>query len=77
MADNKIKSESNGEIIGNKSVAVIIVAAGRGHRASKDLPKQYQTLFNKSLINPKILENKIPKLFVKIALNMGFFMCIL
>ena len=28
---------------------------------------------SKSLINPKILENKIPKLFVKIALNMGFF----
>ena len=23
--------------------------------------------------NPKILENKIPKLLVKIALNMGFF----
>ena len=28
---------------------------------------------NKSLINPKILENKIPKLLVKMALNMGFF----
>jgi hypothetical protein len=26
---------------------------------------------SKSLINPKILENKIPKLFVKIALNIG------
>jgi hypothetical protein len=28
---------------------------------------------SKSLINPKILENKIPKLLVKIALNIGFF----
>jgi hypothetical protein len=28
---------------------------------------------SKSLKNPKILENKIPKLLVKIALNMGFF----
>ena len=28
---------------------------------------------SKSLINPKILENKIPKLLVNIALNMGFF----
>lgn len=27
----------------------------------------------KSLINPKILDTKIPKLFVNIALNMGFF----
>jgi len=28
---------------------------------------------SKSLKNPKILETKIPKLLVKIALNMGFF----
>lgn len=54
MPDNKIKSESNGEIIGNKSVAVIIVAAGRGHRASKDLPKQYQFVFNKTVLNHTI-----------------------
>ena len=32
---------------------------------------------NKSLINPKILEIKMPKLFVNIALNMGFFVDIL
>ena len=29
---------------------------------------------SKSLINPKILENKIPKLLVNMALNIGFFM---
>lgn len=29
---------------------------------------------NKSLKNPKILETKIPKLLVKMALNMGFFL---
>ena len=28
---------------------------------------------NKSLKNPKILDTKIPKLFVNIALNIGFF----
>lgn len=28
---------------------------------------------NRSLKNPKILETNIPKLLVKIALNMGFF----
>jgi hypothetical protein len=27
----------------------------------------------RSLINPKILENRIPKLLVNIALNIGFF----
>ena len=31
---------------------------------------------NKSLKNPKILETKMPKLFVNIALNMGFFKCL-
>ena len=32
---------------------------------------------NKSLKNPKILEIKIPKLLVNIALNMGFFKCLI
>ena len=32
---------------------------------------------NKSLKNPKVLEIKIPKLLVNIALNIGFFVYIL
>ncbi len=54
MPDYKIKSESDQPLSHKKSVAVIIVAAGRGHRASKDLPKQYQLVFNKSVINHTI-----------------------
>ena len=50
MPDNKIKSESNDQKIGNMSVAVIIVAAGRGHRASKDLPKQYEMILRKTTL---------------------------
>ncbi len=54
MPDNKIKSESNDQKIGNVSVAVIIVAAGRGHRASKNLPKQYELIFGKTTLNHTI-----------------------
>lgn len=54
MPDNKIKSESNDQKIGNVSVAVIIVAAGRGHRASKDLPKQYKLILGKTVLNHTI-----------------------
>lgn len=54
MPDIKIKSESNDQKIGNVSVAVIIVAAGRGHRASKDLPKQYEMILDKTVLNHSI-----------------------
>lgn len=54
MTDNEIKSESERAQGSKKSVAVIIVAAGRGHRASKGLPKQYENIFSKSVLNHTI-----------------------
>lgn len=54
MTDNEIKSESERTQGSKKSVAVIIVAAGRGHRASKDLPKQYANIFSKPVLNHTI-----------------------
>lgn len=54
MTENEIKSESEQVKGSKKSVAVIIVAAGRGHRASKDLPKQYELILGKATLNHTI-----------------------
>lgn len=50
MPENENKIQYNDEKIGNLSVAVIIVAAGRGHRAEVSMPKQFAKILEKSIL---------------------------
>ena len=60
MPDVKEKSQSKIMPLKNDTIAVIIVAAGRGSRAQTELPKQYCTLLGKSVLAclPLLREDK-------------------